>query len=86
MPAGKPPQTRSLPPQIKRWPVLVFIHGGWLQIGSPSVSDKLHPHELVARNGVGLDAIVVSVGYRLNVFGFLAGEDVPGNFGFWVRS
>lgn len=64
--------------------MLVYIHGGWFQIGSPSVADRLHPDELLSPNGVGLRAIVVSIGYRLNIFGFLAGDDVDGNFGFWV--
>lgn len=66
------------------WPVLVFIHGGWLQIGSPSVLDRDQPQELIGADGAGLQAVVVSIGYRLNVFGFLAGDGVPGNFGFWV--
>ncbi|KAH8886996.1 alpha/beta-hydrolase [Thozetella sp. PMI_491] len=71
------------PPAGTTWPVLTFIHGGWLQIGSPSVEDGYQPLELLSGDGVGLQAIVVSIGYRLNVFGFLAGEGVEGNFGFW---
>ncbi len=49
------------------------------------MSKEYHPHELVAEDGANLKAIVVSIGYRLNVFGFLAGDGIEGNFGFWVR-
>lgn len=76
-------------------PVLVFIHGGSNQRGSGSEYD---PSEMVARAGL----LVVTINYRLNVFGFLAlptldaemGGPASGNFGFqdqqaalhWVRS
>ncbi len=66
----------------KGWPVLAWIHGGWLQIGDPSLQEHSQPTQLLAEGG--LDAIVVSIGYRLNIFGFLAGERLEGNFGLWV--
>lgn len=64
------------------WPILAWIHGGWLQIGDPSLKEHAQPTQLIAEGG--LDAIVVSIGYRLNIFGFLAGDGLQGNFGFWV--
>jgi para-nitrobenzyl esterase len=76
-------------------PVIVFIHGGSNQQGSGNQYD---PSEWVAGTGI----IVVTLNYRLNVFGFLAlpsldveaGEPSSGNFGLldqqaalrWVNS
>lgn len=63
------------------WPVLAWIHGGFYQVGNP-----LHdtdPSDLISKVGVGLQAIVVSIGYRLNIFGFLACSSLNGNFGLW---
>ncbi len=76
-------------------PVLVYIHGGSLQTGQPWYAD--YSGEGLARKGV----IVVVVGYRLGVFGFLADEELmaespngsTGNYGLldqikaleWVR-
>lgn len=74
-----------LPPgnaPTKGWPILAWIHGGWLQIGDPSLKEHTQPTQLLAEGG--LNAMVVSIGYRLNIFGFLAGEGLKGNFGFWV--
>ncbi|KAF6810105.1 hypothetical protein CSOJ01_06517 [Colletotrichum sojae] len=73
----------------KKWPVKLWIHGGWFQIGDPSQEPGMDPTELISTGG--LDAIVVAIGYRLNVFGFLAGDEVlsatsgeaGGNFGLW---
>lgn len=48
------------------------------------MTDKTDPWELVDQGGADIQAIVVAVGYRLNIFGFLAGEGLSGNFGFWV--
>lgn len=64
-------------------PVLVFIHGGSNQRGSGGEYD---PSGMVAENGL----VVVTVNYRLNVFGFLAlpaldtemGGPGSGNYGF----
>lgn len=74
-PPGNPPKNG--------WPVLAWIHGGWLQIGDPSLEEYTQPTQLIVEGG--LNAIVVSIGYRLNIFGFLAGKGLKGNFGFWVR-
>ncbi len=77
-------------------PVMVWIHGGGFQTGTPA--EKEFNGEHLARLGV----VVVSIAYRLNTFGFLAhpdteneaGEGEPcANFGFldqrmgirWVR-
>jgi carboxylesterase type B len=72
-----------------KWPVQLWIHGGWFQMGDPSQEPGMDATELIATGG--LNAIVVAIGYRLNVFGFLAGEEllheskgeVGGNFGLW---
>ncbi|KAH6691478.1 Alpha/Beta hydrolase protein [Plectosphaerella plurivora] len=73
----------------KKWPVMLWLHGGWFQMGDPSHEPGMDPTELISTGG--LDAIVVAIGYRLNVFGFLAGEELlresggesAGNFGLW---
>ncbi|KAF4816365.1 putative esterase/lipase [Colletotrichum siamense] len=73
----------------KKWPVKLWIHGGWFQMGDPSQEPGMDATELITTGG--LNAIVVAIGYRLNVFGFLAGEDLlresggeaGGNFGLW---
>ncbi|KAK7227901.1 hypothetical protein V2G26_000071 [Clonostachys chloroleuca] len=73
----------------KKWPVMLWLHGGWFQMGDPSQEPGMDPTELISTGG--LNAIVVAVGYRLNIFGFLAGEDLleesggelAGNFGLW---
>ncbi|KAL2410326.1 putative esterase/lipase [Exophiala dermatitidis] len=70
------------------WPVQFFVHGGWLQIGNAMQSHDHDPFDLLANTA---PRIVVSPTYRLNVFGFLAGEDLaslhedstPSNYGFW---
>lgn len=54
----------------KKLPVLVYIHGGSLTTGQSYFGD--HSGEILARDGV----VVVSVAYRLGVFGFFAGEDL----------
>lgn len=79
----------------KDLPVLFYIHGGSLQTGQPWFGDY-SGRGLAAR-----DMIVVNVGYRLGVFGFLAAEELAaesangttGNYGLldqikaleWVR-
>jgi len=79
----------------EKLPVLVYIHGGSLQTGQPWYAD--YSGEGLARKGV----IVVNLGYRLGVFGFLATEELAaedpngstGNYGLmdqikaleWVR-
>ncbi|TBU43885.1 carboxylesterase [Dichomitus squalens] len=72
------------------FPVKVYIHGGFLQFGSPHGLGSQAQYVAAERAEVW-----VNVGYRLSAFGFLA-SDVPridGNFGFkdqwlallWVR-
>lgn len=64
-------------------PVLVWIHGGGFVAGTPA--EKLYHAEWLAQKGV----VVVSVSYRLGVFGFLAHPElsaeserhVSGNYG-----
>lgn len=73
----------------KKWPVKLWLHGGWFQMGDPSHGADMDPTELISTGG--LDAVVVAIGYRLNVFGFLGGSALlaesagasAGNFGLW---
>ncbi len=51
-------------------PVLVYIHGGSLETGQPSFSE--YRGEDLAKKGI----IVVNFGYRLNVFGYMANEEL----------
>ncbi|KAL4906535.1 hypothetical protein BDW74DRAFT_134069 [Aspergillus multicolor] len=80
VPHGKPP--------VNGWPVLVFIHGGFLQFGTPN---SFSAAALLGETN--FNAIIVMPAYRLNVIGFLysseleqdaasVGETV-GNHGFW---
>lgn len=62
--------------------ILVYIHGGGFIQGS-SANDLWEPSTLVAAG----DVIVVTINYRLNVFGFLAfGLQATGNAGFLDQS
>ncbi|CAF1316908.1 unnamed protein product [Adineta steineri] len=71
-------------------PVMVWIHGGGLLVGSPS--EYVYHGDMLSARG---DVIVVSISYRLNIFGFLYSGDsrAPGNVGLldqnlglkWVR-
>ncbi|SCO84261.1 related to triacylglycerol lipase II precursor [Fusarium oxysporum] len=73
----------------KKWPVMVWFHGGWFQVGDPSQEESMDPSELISTGE--LQAVFVAVGYRLNVFGFLAGKylleessgEAVGNYGLW---
>lgn len=67
----------------ERQPVLVWFYGGGLQWGYPAEME--FDGERLARRGV----VVVTVNYRINVFGFLAHPqitqeqpDTPTNFGY----
>ncbi len=78
-----------------RLPVMVWIHGGGFQAGAGG--EPRHDGEAFARQGV----VLVTVNYRLGVFGFLAhpelsresGRNASGNYGMldqvaalrWVR-
>ncbi|KAL3262655.1 hypothetical protein ABHI18_002536 [Aspergillus niger] len=80
VPLGEPPKGG--------WPVLFFIHGGWLQFGHPNTFSAA-----ALLGDAGLNAIVVVPAYRLNVFGFLYSSEIEkdassvgettGNHGFW---
>ena len=66
----------------EKLPVMVWIYGGGLMVGYPSEMEM--DGERIARRGV----ILVSINYRVNVFGFLAhpaltaeAPDAPTNFG-----
>ena len=79
----------------ERLPVMVWIHGGGFAAGTPA--ETLYHGEWLAKKGV----VVVSLAYRLGVFGFLAhpglsaesDRHVSGNYGLldliaglqWVR-
>ena len=65
-----------------RLPVMVWIYGGGLMVGYPSEMEM--DGERIARRGV----VLVSINYRVNVFGFLAHPELtaespekPTNFG-----
>lgn len=55
---------------VKDAPVLFFIHGGSLTSGQPSFSE--YRGEDLAKKGI----IVVNFGYRVNVFGYMANEEL----------
>lgn len=67
-------------PPANGWPVLLYIHGGFLQFGSNNYDD---PSALLS--GTDVKCIIVSPGYRLGIFGFLASKGISedSNFGFW---
>ncbi|KAJ6020481.1 CAZyme family CE10 [Penicillium herquei] len=70
------------------WPVFVFIHGGWLQFGSPN---GFNAAALLGETD--FKAVLVMPAYRVNLFGFLysselaedaaAVSETVGNHGFW---
>jgi carboxylesterase type B len=77
IPSGNAPSTG--------WPVLYWIHGGFLQFGEPG---SLDPCAMLSETAC--KCIIVAPGYRLNIFGFLAspelldaGCDIDANNGFW---
>lgn len=81
VPAGTPPKGG--------WPVVFFVHGGWLQVGDAMQDHVYDPEDLFASTDV--PRIIISPTYRLNMLGFLAGQpladvhedEAPGNYGFW---
>lgn len=74
----------------KGWPVFFYIHGGFLQWGTPNMAPRAIAPLL---SETALRAIIVMPGYRLNLFGFLASRELQseaekdgecsGNMGFW---
>ena len=56
--------------QVSGLPVIVYIHGGTLQTGQPWYGD--YAGTGLAKEGV----VVVNLGYRLGVFGYLSDEDL----------
>ncbi|MCK9634645.1 MAG: carboxylesterase family protein [Methylobacter tundripaludum] len=68
------------PPGIKpdaKLPVMVFIYGGGFSEGESS--DPLYDGSFLAANK---NVILVSFNYRLGVLGFLATNELSGNYGF----
>ena len=78
-----------LTPPEAGWPVQFYIHGGWLQIGNPMHDHMYDPFDLF--RFTKYPRVIVTPGYRLNIFGFLTGpvlaglgeDEMPGNYGFW---
>ena len=64
-------------------PVMVWIHGGMFTIGSVGVDE--YDGSVLATFG---NVIVVSIQYRLGIFGFLDLEtdEIPGNMGIWDQA
>lgn len=64
-------------------PVLFWIHGGGFTYGSKSSSGE--PAGLIARSKLdgSSGVIVVTINYRLGLFGWLAGEGVTSNLGLF---
>ncbi|KAF9485573.1 carboxylesterase [Pholiota conissans] len=72
----------AIPPSFsakKGFPVKVYVHGGFLQFGSPHSLSSQAQYIAAERS-----EIWVNIGYRLSVFGFLASEKpaLSGNYGF----
>lgn len=75
-------------PLLGGWPVQIHIHGGYLQFGNACQDPDCDPFHLLRDSA---PRIIVAVTYRLNLFGFLAGEEMAatnqepaaGNYGFW---
>jgi carboxylesterase type B len=66
-------------PATKKFPTKIYIHGGFLQFGSPHGLSSQAQYISAERSEVW-----VNIGYRLSAFGFLACDQPPvsGNFGF----
>lgn len=74
------PQLPTACEKGKLKPVMVWIHGGGFTSGS-SKAIIYGPEFLITE-----DVVLVTINYRLNIFGFFSVEDpslnCPGNFGF----
>ncbi|XP_045188494.2 liver carboxylesterase 1F-like [Mercenaria mercenaria] len=70
--------TPDVPVSTHKLPVMIFIHGGGFNVGFSdySVGDTLSVYG---------DVVVVTLNYRLNIWGFLSTGDkhLPGNYGLW---
>lgn len=70
------------------WPVMIHLHGGWLQYNEPN-GDQFNIIEMLDDDEFHEKFILVVPGYRLNMFGFLSGKELleenskNSNFGFW---
>jgi carboxylesterase type B len=72
--------TPSGPAPSEGWPVYIYIHGGWLQIGNPAMTDKNNGADLLDEGGVKVSidlettpradqkVVLVAVAYRLSLF------------------
>ncbi|RDB18578.1 hypothetical protein Hypma_000327 [Hypsizygus marmoreus] len=71
-------------PSKSGFPVKVYIHGGFLQFGSPHTLGSQAQYVAATR-----EEVWVNIGYRLSAFGFLASDkpQLMGNYGFkdqWI--
>ncbi|KAG0683534.1 hypothetical protein C6P40_000046 [Pichia californica] len=73
---------------LNGWPVLIYLHGGWLQYSTPN-NEGFNIAEMLSDEEFKEKFILVVPGYRLNFFGFLSGKELldsdpkNSNFGFW---
>ncbi|CAN7999494.1 unnamed protein product, partial [Ixodes hexagonus] len=67
----------------KKYPVVIFIHGGAFQWGDSSLF-LYDPANFVALS----DVVFVTFNYRLSILGFLSLEtaELPGNMGLWDQN
>ncbi|RHZ72962.1 hypothetical protein CDV55_108253 [Aspergillus turcosus] len=75
-------------PPKEGWPVFFFIHGGFLQFGTPNTFSAA-----ALLGETDFNAIIVMPAYRLGVLGFLSSSEIEqdaasvgetvGNHGFW---
>lgn len=80
----------SGPAPVTGWPVLFYIHGGFLQFGAANKSVEALAQMF---EETSFKAIIVMPAYRVNLFGFLASKELQalahldretaGNMGFW---
>ncbi|CAD5205977.1 unnamed protein product [Bursaphelenchus okinawaensis] len=66
------------------FPVMVFIHGG----GFAGGNSEMYGFQELANEFNGLGVTVVTIQYRLGVFGFMSTGDeaMPGNLGLWDQT